>query len=117
MTHDEALYRVLSDVCPGRKYAWQTGQDIPPLPWFTYTPRRGSEMYADEGLYAVLPKYQVELFLKENDPDTVARFRDALSSIGTFAVYDDGYLESEGCIHITFDFSLQPHKERAIYGY
>jgi len=111
MTHDEFVYRTLSEVCPGTKDEWPVG-DAPPLPWFTFTHRRGGEVYADDDVYAELQPYQIELLYKENDPDLVSRFKVALRKIGTYRFYDDGYLDSEKCMHAVFLITLQPDKER-----
>lgn len=105
MTADKLLYQTLSGVCPGTYAAYKPGK-APPLPWFAYTRRRGDEFFADGTNYARMPRYRVELLMEEKDNDLVDRFEAALTSIGTWRLYDADYLDSEACVMHDYWLSL-----------
>lgn len=107
MTYEEALYRALTDVCPGTYDAWKPGK-APPLPWFAYTRRNGEEVHADNTNYARLPRYRVELLFEEYDQSLVDRFEQALSGVGTWRLYAAEYLDSEGCHMHDYRLSANP---------
>ena len=111
MTPNAFVYRTLSGVCPGAYVAYPVG-DTPGLPFFVYKRVNGGEVYADDGNYALIPRYRVELLIKENDPLLVERFEDALSELGTWRLYDADWLDSEGCIDHDYRLSINLAKLR-----
>ena len=119
MTYEAWLYSRLTEVCPGTYLGYRKGT-APPLPWFAYSRRRGEEFYADNSNYARLPRYRVEFLFKENDPKLVREFEAALSSIGTWSLYESDRIDAEGCLYHDYRLSLDISKFReseANHGY
>lgn len=119
MTADKLLYQTLSEVCPGTYAAYKPG-NAPPLPWFVYKVDRGGEVFADNTNYSKIPRYRVELLMKEKDPSLVDSFEAALRSIGTWRLYDADYIDSEGCVmhdyRLALDVSLLRESESSNAG-
>jgi len=119
MTHNQFLYETLCGVCKGTYLAYQRGK-APALPWFVYERQNGEEVFADNANYSRLPKYRVQLLFKENDPKLIDEFEAALSRIGTWRLYDAGYLDSEDCIvhdyRISLDLAKYRESENQYYG-
>ena len=109
MEYDEVVFSRLSKVCKGAYQEFQKGK-APPLPWFVYTHRNGEEFHADNENYLSLPRYRVELYFKEVDKDLIRRFEAALSDLGTWRRYSDGYIESERCHMHDYNLAASPTK-------
>ncbi len=110
MTPNARVFSTLLDVIPGTYVAYPLGK-APPLPWFTYERTRGGEAYADNSNYGLLPRYQVELYFEENDPDLIERFERKLSELGTYRLYDPEYIDTEGCYRHTYRLTLLPDND------
>ena len=111
MTPETFLARTLTKVCPGTKLAYRP-RKAPPLPWFAYNRMNGEEFYADNGNYARMPKFRVELLLKEDDPSLIGRFEAALSELGTWKLYDSDYIDTENCLIYDYRLSMSLSKLR-----
>lgn len=110
MTYNAILYGALTTVCPGTYVAWPIG-DAPPLPWFTYKRQHDGEVFADNRNYGLMPRYRVELLFKENDPTLIEDFERALSSVGTWKLYEADMLDSENCLRHDYRLTLLPNRE------
>ena len=111
MTDDERVYKTLATVgVPGTKDAWSVGK-APPLPWFVYERRKGGITKADNRNYHTMPRYTARLYVKENDPDLVAAFEDAVGSLCASFEPHRNWVESEGCMEHLYLFTLLPLKE------
>ncbi len=110
MTSNERLFSRLLDVVPGTYLAWPVGK-APPLPWFTYEREYGGHAYADNTNYALMPRYQVDLYFAENDPDLIAMFEEAISDLGTYRLYNADYIDTEGCYRHDYRLTLLPDNE------
>lgn len=111
MTPNAFLFKTLSEVCKGTYVAYQRGK-APPLPWFSYKPDNGEEVYADNENYSRIPRYRVELLFKENDPDLIRAFETALSRVGTWKRYDGDYVDSEDCLMHDYRLTMNLTKLR-----
>lgn len=109
MTPDQHVFAILKESgIPGTKVAYQEG-DAPPLPWFVYMRKRGGVTFAENSNYGALPRYEVELYQKENDPEIRQRLEDAIASIGPFTFYEE-WIPTEQCICTTYSFTY-PYDE------
>lgn len=105
MTPDEYVFEHLSAAgIPGTKLAYQEGE-APPLPWFVYLDRRGKDLFACDINYAKVQRYRAELYMRENDPDLIKRFEEAVASIGPYTSYET-WVPTEQCLEIQYDFSF-----------
>lgn len=106
MTNNALVYNTLKDLTglPGTLRAWPYGH-VPPLPWFVYYPAPKGEVHADNDNYFLMPRYKAELYIKENDPELVSVFEDAVSTLGPYK-HRDVWLDSENCTMHTFTFTL-----------
>lgn len=109
MTPNERVFGTLSHVCDGTYVAYAERHA---LPFFVYKRVNGGEVFADNDNYSLLPRYRVELLLKENDPRLIADFESALTELGTWKLYDADWLDSENCIDIDYRLTLLPNRER-----
>lgn len=117
MTPRAFLHKTLSEVCPGAYLAYAPGnRKKPPLPFYVYSPRHGEEFFADDENYAMLPRFRVELFFKENDPEFAERFEEALSRCGTWSRYDADWINSESCLYHDYRISVNLGKMRESEG-
>lgn len=107
MTEEALVFQTLTGMTglPGTKLAWPYGSDIPPLPWFVYYKNRKGEFHADNDNYYLMPRYTAELYIRENDPELVRTFAEAVSTLGSYRHRED-WLESENCTMHTFTFTL-----------
>lgn len=109
MTDDARVFSTLKDLTglPGTKRAWPYGsKQIPPLPWFVYYRNKKGEVHADNDNYYLIPRYTAELYIKEDDPELVDVFKDAVKTLGPYRHHDGVWLESENCMMHTFTFTL-----------
>lgn len=106
MTDDERVYKTLRDLTglPGAKYSFAYGH-VPPLPWFVYLPEKKGEVFADNDYYLTVPRYRAELYIKENDPEIVDGFAEAVRSLGPYR-HREVWLDSENCMMHSYTFSL-----------
>ena len=109
MKSDVTLAKTLTRVCQGTYVAYEP-KKAPPLPWFVYSHERGEEFFADNSNYSRLPRYRVELFFKENDPDLIERFESALDELGTWRIYDSDYVNSERCLMHDYRLAFHPNR-------
>lgn len=104
MTPDSAVFGILkTSGIPGVKVAWQEGH-APPLPWFTYSRKRGGDLFADDSNYSLLPRYEVELYQRENDPEVRERLEAAIATMGPFTAYET-WIPTEQCLCTTYAFT------------
>lgn len=106
MTEEALVFSTLSGLTglPGTKDAWPFGE-VPSLPWFVYYRDKKGEFHADNDNYYLMPRYKAELYIRENDPELVTAFEEAVSTLGTYR-HRDMWLESENCMMHTFTFTL-----------
>lgn len=106
MTEDALVFQTLTGMTglPGAKLAWALGE-APSLPWFVYYRDRKGELHADNDNYFILPRYKAELYIKENDPELVNAFEEAVSTLGPYR-HREVWLDSENCTMHTFTFTL-----------
>lgn len=106
MTDDALVFSTLTGMTglPGTKFAWPLG-DVPPLPWFVYYRDKKGEFHADNDNYYLMPRYHAELYITENDPDLVASFEEAVSTLGSYR-HRVVWNSSENCTMHTFTFTL-----------
>jgi len=107
---NETIYSELSRICSGTYVAWPIGK-APPLPWFTYKRSHDGEVFADNSNYSLMPRYRVELLMKESDPQLISDFETALSKIGTWKLYEADWLDSENCLYHDYRLTLLPNRE------
>lgn len=102
---DEMVFAALAQVgIPGTKGAWSKGTR-PPQPWFSFRVESGGESYADSTRYAALPRYRVELHMREYDAALVEAFEDAIGDLAPYA-YGEEYDEADAALVSTFDFTV-----------
>ena len=105
MTNDDFVFSTLLAVgIPGTRSAWQLGK-APPLPWFVYVRASGGEVFADNDNFDLLPRYRAELYIRENDPDLIASFEDAVRQLGPFR-HRESWLADENCQMHSYTFTL-----------
>lgn len=105
MDSDDLVFSTLSEVgIPGTRSAWQLGK-APPLPWFVYLRANGGEFFADNDTTEPLPRYRAELYIRENDPDLVRAFEEAVRRLGTFR-HRQSWLAEENCQMHSYTFTL-----------
>ena len=110
MTDDARVFaRLLTTGLRGTKHAWSVGK-APPLPWFVYYRANGGWTFGDGKNYYLMPRYVAELYVKENSPELVASFEQAVAALGPFS-YREAWLDSEGCTQHRWSFTLLPEKE------
>ncbi len=110
MTSNARVFSTLLDVVKGTYLGYPVGK-APPLPWFIYERERGGEAFADNSNYGLLPRYRVELYFEENDPDLIDRFEEKLSELGTYRLYDADLIDTEGCYRHDYRLTLLPDNE------
>lgn len=113
MTDDAYVFRVLTEQTglPGTKLAWPYGK-APTLPWFVYMRDRGGETFAENDNYHILPRYKAELYIRENDPDLVEAFENAVREIGPY-VHRESWIDNENCVMHSFTFTLTKKEKGA----
>lgn len=106
MTDDALVYSTLTGMTglPGAKLAWPFGT-VPSLPWFVYYRDKKGEFHADNDNYFIMPRYKAELYIRENDPELVSAFEEAVSTLGTYR-HRETWLDSENCTMHIFTFTL-----------
>lgn len=106
MTDDARVFSTLHDVTglPGTKLAWPLGE-APSLPWFVYSRERKGELYADNGKYFTMPRYRVELYTSENEPELLESFERAVELLGSDR-FQETWIEGENCLIYSFTFTL-----------
>ena len=65
----------------------------------------------DANTYLPSPRYTARLYVKENDPDLVSAFEDAVGSLCASFEPHREWVESEGCMEHLYLFTLLPLKE------
>lgn len=113
MTPKSFLYKTLNKVCHGAYVAYAPGsKNRPSLPFYVYSPDEGEEVFADSENYSRLPRFRVELFFKENDPELIDDFEAALSELGTWRLRRADWLDTESCLWHDYRLSLSLGKMR-----
>lgn len=96
MTPDETVFSLLkTSGLEGTKVGWPIG-NAPPLPWFTYKRVKGGEFFADNSNYALMQRYDVDLYQRDADDNLRDRFEDALSQIGPYKCIES-WVPTENC--------------------
>lgn len=96
MTPDETVFSTLrSGGFVGTKVGWPIG-GAPPLPWFTYKRVKGGEFFADNSNYALMQRYDVDLYQKEADDELRDRFESALAQLGPYKCIES-WVPAENC--------------------
>ena len=87
MTSDEKVYITISDLArlPGARMTWGPRSCEPEFPFFVYRRTDGGEVFADDGLHATMPRYEVTLYAAEADPDLEDKVADAVSTLGPYS--------------------------------
>ena len=106
MTNDALVFNTIKDITgiPGTRYAWPYG-NVPSLPWFVYYRDRKGEVHADNDNYFLMPRYKAELYIRDHDPELLAAFEEAVSTLGPYR-HREVWLDSENCTMHTFTFTL-----------
>ena len=106
MTEDALVFSTLTGMTglPGTRLAWPYG-GAPSLPWFVYYRDRKGEVHADNDNYFLMPRYKAELYIKENDPELVKSFEEAVSTLGSYR-HRETWIDGENCTMHTFTFTL-----------
>lgn len=108
MTPDEAVYTtLLKSGLPGTKVGWPIG-GAPPLPWFTYKRTKGGEVFADDGNYAKMRRYDVDLYQAETDDDLRDEFEEVLSELGPFSS-TEVWIPAENCWETSYRLTYHPN--------
>lgn len=104
MTPDKFVFStLLSSGIPGTKVSWQEGH-APPLPWFTYQRKKKGEVFAEDGNYSALPRYEADLYIRENDTEVREAFEEAVASIGPYTAYET-WIPTEQCLEVSYAFT------------
>lgn len=107
MTPDETVYSLLlTSGLKGTKVGWPIG-GAPPLPWFTYKHVKGGEFFADNGNYALLKRYDVDLYQKDADEEQREAFEEAVALIGPFKCVES-WVPSENCWVTSYSVTYHP---------
>ena len=108
MTPDETVYTTLT-ACglKGTKVGWPIG-GAPPLPWFTYKRVKGGEFFADNANYALMQRYDIDLYQKEPDDEVRDRFEEALDGIGPHKCIES-WIPAENCWVTSYSVTYHPN--------
>lgn len=107
MTFDETVFSLLSESgLKGTKVGWPIG-GAPPLPWFTYKHVKGGEFFADDKNYALMQRYDVDLYQKDPDDEVRDRFEQALDLVGPHACIES-WIPSENCWVTSYSVTFHP---------
>ena len=87
MSSDERVYNTISDLArlPGARMTWGPRSCEPEFPFFVYRRTDGGEMFADDGIHATMPRYEVTLYAASPDPDLEDRVADAVATLGPYS--------------------------------
>ena len=108
MTSDEIVYQsLLTSGLKGTKVGWPIG-GAPPLPWFTYKRVKGGEFFADDGNYALMQRYDVDLYQKDADDTLRDEFERALDLIGPYKCVES-WVPSENCWVTSYSVTYHPY--------
>lgn len=107
MTPDEVVFQaLLTSGLKGTKVGWPIG-GAPPLPWFTYKHKRGGEFFADDGNFAKMRRYTVDLYEKVPDEEVGERFEEALSIIGPYSE-NESFITTENAWVTSYTVTYHP---------
>ena len=107
MTPEKAVYTtLLKSGLPGTKTEWHLG-NVPPLPWFVYYRRKGSEVRADNENYAEMPRFRAELWMQSNDREVRDAFEEQLRLFGPFTT-NESWVASENAYQVEYTFTYHP---------
>ena len=107
MESDEQVFATLTaSGLPGTKVGWPIG-GAPPLPWFTYKRNKGGEVFADDGNWELMRRYDIRLYQKEIDDDERDLFEEHVAQIGPFASYET-WIPSEDCWETAYSVTYHP---------
>jgi len=101
---------LLATGIPGRQDAYPV-KKAPAPPFFVYTEESDGGFIADGVVYAMLPRFHVELFEKSSDAATEALIRDAIVSLGCVPDETGIWSESEVCHIEQYDFTYHYREE------
>lgn len=108
MSYDDAVYAALTQSgLKGTKYAWPIG-GAPPLPWFTYRRTKGGEVFADDGNFALMRHYDIELYQRELDDEVRDHFEEYVATIGPFSSFET-WIPSENCWQTSYRVTYHPN--------
>ena len=106
MTDDEIVVDRLSDAgVPVAKLTWGPPKCVPPLPYATYEERPRS-LFADDEIYATMPRDRATLFTASPRDGAVGRFRDAVADLGTYVAHPPAHDGELGAFAHRFDLTL-----------
>lgn len=109
MRPDEVVFStLLTSGIEGTKSAWPFKKE-PPLPWFVFKQRKKGEFYADDGNYAKLQRYEVDLYQSEEDGDQRDAFEEVLGLLGPYACYES-WTPMENCWVTSYTLTYHPNK-------
>lgn len=105
MTPDAIVFKTLLESgLPGTKVAWPLN-GAPPLPWFTYKRSKGGEVYADDGNYATMRRYEIDLYQEEQDDDVRDAFEECVAKLGPFSS-QESWIQQENCWLTSYSITL-----------
>lgn len=109
MKPDQAVFEaLLTSGLPGTKVGWPIG-GAPPLPWFTYKRVKGGEFFGDDSNYALMQRYDVDLYQKDADDDVRDEFELALAKVGPFKSIES-WIPTEDCWVTSYSVTYHPNK-------
>lgn len=87
MTSDERVYNTVTDLAhlPGARMTWGPRSCEPAMPFFVYRCTNRGEVFADDGIHATMPRYEVTLYAAEADPNLEDRVADAVATLGPYS--------------------------------
>lgn len=107
MTPDETVFELLSSSgLSGTKDSWPL-KKAPALPWFTYKREKGGEVFADDANYALMRRYEVELYQRELDDEVRDAFEECVARVGPFSS-DEEWIPHENCWVTTYSVTFHP---------
>lgn len=82
-------------------YKWPIGE-APDLPFVCFFEQQAYTFPADNVAYYQRPRYSVELYTKNRDPQTEALFEAAFTQAGIYYTKETEYLDDEDCQFTVF---------------
>jgi len=111
MSAKSKVYEALSSTgIPGRQDGYPVNKSPAP-PFFVFTEETGGGFIADGVVYACLPRFHVELLEKTSNPETEAKVRNAILSLGCVPDETGEWSESEVCHIQQYDFTYHYREE------
>lgn len=108
MRSDDAVYAtLLTSGLPGTKVGYPVG-GAPPLPWFTYKRVKGGEFFGDNSNYALMQRYDIDLYQRDADDDVRDAFERAVAQVGPFKAVES-WIPTENCWVTSYSVTYHPN--------